>query len=192
MFALASPKYRYYINDEDFIAEVDALWLAFARENSATELTEPSLFSKPIWDFIADSPTRSLYKEIHAHVRLTGNPVTVPFRCDSPTLERHMQLTVFKCSDNRLLYESTLMRVVPQRRLDVLDSSQKRSRDFLTMCSFCKRSLVEPSGWLDMADIALHLRLYDRQLIPELRYTVCPECENRLYEKLRPSYQTLS
>jgi hypothetical protein len=90
-----------------------------------------------------------------------------------------MQLTISKQPQGQLLYESELIRATPQRRLAMLDPEQKRSADFLTMCSFCKRSLIEPSGWLEMENIALKLRLYKQQAVPELRYTVCPECATR-------------
>jgi hypothetical protein len=49
----------------------------------------------------------------------------------------------------------------------------------LTMCSFCKRSLIEPSGWLEMEDISLRLKMDDQPSVPELRYTVCPDCSSR-------------
>jgi|GEM_PF-5776823 len=91
-----------------------------------------------------------------------------------------MQLTVSKDAGGQLLYESILVRAVPQRNLDILDQDKKRSIAFLTMCNFCKRSLIEPEGWLEMEDISRKLRLYDRQTVPSLRYTVCPECERHL------------
>ncbi len=170
------PIYRYRIDDADVVVDVDRWWLAFARENNAVELDESAVVGRRIWDFISDEPTQSVYREIHDHVRSTGTPVTVPFRCDSPTLQRHMQLTISREPDGKLLYESMLVRVVPQRRLAALDRGEKRSEAFLTMCSFCKRSLIEPSGWLELENISLKLRMYERQTVPELRYTVCPEC----------------
>ena len=91
-----------------------------------------------------------------------------------------MQLTISKYDHHLLLYESVLIRTAPQQTLRLLDSSQQRSNDFLTMCSFCKRSLIEPSSWLDMENISLKLRLYEKQTVPELRYAVCPDCRNNV------------
>jgi hypothetical protein len=185
MDAHVQPIYRYYLDEADVVVCVDHWWLAFAKENNAAGLNESSVIGKVVWEFISDEPTRTLYKEIHDHVRSSGNPITVPFRCDSPTLKRYMQLSICKHVDGQLLYESALIRALPQRRLAVLGSTQKRSNAFLTMCSFCKRSLIEPSGWLEMENISLKLRMYDKQTVPELRYTVCPECANQLQHTCR-------
>ncbi|TWT82816.1 hypothetical protein CA13_42790 [Planctomycetes bacterium CA13] len=180
MVAHVQPVYQYSVDEADIIIRVNDWWIAFAKENNAAVLDEPSVVGHAVWDFIADEPTRMLYKEIHEQVRKSGIPITVPFRCDSPTLKRFMQLTIGKNPRGQLLYESSLIRAVPQARCAVLDSQQKRSNAFLTMCSFCKRSLVEPSGWLEMENISLKLRQYERQTVPELRYTVCPVCVNQL------------
>ncbi len=170
------PIYRYVVDKSDIIIDVDDWWLAFAKENNADELNRTSVIDQCLWDFIVDEPTRSLYQVVHAHVRATETPVTIPFRCDSPTLQRHMELTVHPHVSGQLRYESRVVRVVPQATLSTLRRAQKRSLSFLTMCSFCKRSLIEPSGWLDLADISLTLHLFDQEVVPQLRYTVCPEC----------------
>jgi hypothetical protein len=184
------PVYRYCVDDSNVIVDVDHWWLAFARENNAAQLNETSVVGRLLWEFISDEPTRSLYKEIHDRVRSSGNPISVPFRCDSPTLQRYMQLTISKHHDGLLLYESTLIRTLPQRRFALLDPEQKRSADFLVMCSFCKRSLIEPSGWLELENISLKLRLFDQQTVPGLIYTDCPKCTNELRPKQRQTHQT--
>lgn len=171
--------YRYHLDDADVMTAVDQWWLAFARENGTSELDAASVIGRPIWDFIAGEPTRTLYKELHQYVRRTGNPVTVPFRCDSPTLQRHMQLTIQRQESGCLQYESELLRVIPQRRVKLIGTG-KRSSAVLTMCSFCKRALLEPSGWLDLEYISLRLRMMDEQTVPDLRYTICPQCATKI------------
>jgi hypothetical protein len=183
MVAPVQQIFRYGINDADVIEHVDRWWLAFASENNANELDETSVLGHPIWEFIADLPTQRLYREIHHRVRSSGNPIEVPFRCDSPTMRRYMRLTISHSAAGHLRYESQLIRAVPQRQLPLLNPSSKRSDAFLTMCSCCKRSLIEPSGWLEMEDIALRLRMYDQQAVPDLRYTLCPDCSKQLLGK---------
>jgi hypothetical protein len=169
--------YRYLLDDEDSIVWVDGWWLAFAKENGAPELNETSVVGHAIWEFITGEPTKRLYEELHERVRNSGTPITVPFRCDSPTLQRHMQVTIHRDGNRRLLYESRLLRVQPQPRVRMLDMHERRSNESLTMCSCCKRSLLEPSDWLDLQNISLRLRMFDEQTVPELQYTVCPDCE---------------
>src|SRR6056297_1489890 len=162
MVASIPQIYRYRLDRSDVIDFVDSWWLAFATENGADELNETFVVGRPIWDFIGDEPTRSLYREVYQHVRSTGQPIDIPFRCDSPTLRRYMQLTVRREKDDRLLLESKMIRTASQQGLRVLSRSARRSSSFLTMCSFCKRSLIEPAGWLEMQDIALRLKLDDQ------------------------------
>ncbi len=178
MVAKIEAVYCYSLDAEDRIVSVDDWWLAFASENGAAELDRKSVLGRQVWEFICDEPTRTLYREIHNHVRATGHPIVVPFRCDSPMLQRFMQLRISLHADGQLHYESRLIRVVPQARLGVLDPTREKSNNVLTMCSMCKRSLLEPVGWLDLQAISLQLRMFDQQKVPQLRYTVCPQCSN--------------
>lgn len=171
--------YCYSVDEADVIDFVDRWWLAFATENGAAGLEEAAVIGHPIWEFICDQPTTRLYREIHEHVRVSGKAIDVPFRCDSPTLRRYMQLSISRQDRGHLLYESKVIRTAPQRCLAALNRSTKRSRSFLTMCSMCKRCLIEPSGWLEMEDIALRLKMDDQPTVPELRYTLCPDCSSR-------------
>ena len=182
MVAPVQQIYRYAVDRSDVIAYVDHWWVAFASENGAPELQESSVVGRVIWEFIHDEPTISLYREVHDHVRASGHAVEVPFRCDSPTLKRYMQLTIIPGNEGQLLYESKVIRTVPQHCEKLLEQTAQRSKSFLTMCSFCKRCLLEPSGWLEMEDISLRLRMDDEPSVPELHYTVCPNCANRLCE----------
>jgi len=176
MVATAERVYRYSVDKADVIDFVDRWWLAFATENGAPGLDEATVVGRSIWDFVVDEATTKLYREIHQRVRTTGRAIEVPFRCDSPGLRRYMQLTIRPQDEWQLLYESKMIRAAPQSCPALRDRGPTRSTSSLTMCSFCKRSLLEPSGWLEMEDIALRLQMDDQPTIPELRYTVCPDC----------------
>jgi hypothetical protein len=176
------PRYRYRIDEADRLVWVDALWLAFAQENGAAELTEESVLGRSLWDYVAGDEIRRLYMEINGRVRLTGRSVILPFRCDSPTLQRHMRMTITRGDAGQLLYESLLVRTRSQRHLGVLDSARARSASFLTVCSCCKKALLETVGWLDLEDIAVRLGLFEMQKAPTLRHTVCPTCVRTLLD----------
>ncbi len=178
--APSGPIYQYRVDESDAIIWVDQWWLAFANENGATDLIEANVLGRSIYDFIGGEPTKTLYRELHQYVRSSGKSVTVPFRCDSPSLQRFMQVSIHRQGADELLYQSMLLRVESQPFVRLLDSEQARSAAFLTMCSCCKRSMLEPSGWVDLENISLRLRLFDQQAVPALRYTVCPDCEKQV------------
>ncbi len=185
MIATTHPICSYRVDEKDCIAFVDHWWLAFARENGAASLTEELVLGRSIWDFICDKPTQLLYNEVHAHVRATNKAILIPFRCDSPTMKRFMELKIRPYPNGQLEYESRLLQVVPQHHVSALDHGCERSQAFLTMCSVCKRSLIEPSGWLDLQNISLKLRTFE-QATPQLRYTICPECSSTCHQVRSP------
>ena len=181
--ATTPKKYQYRVDATDAIVSVDPLWIAFAQENGAEELTEQSVVGRSLWDFFAGDETRALFKQVHALVRSRGKKVVLPFRCDSPNLERHMRMTISDQGQGQLSYDNVIVRAVPQFYLGLLDTSRPRSRSFLTMCSCCKRCLLEPHGWLDVVETSLRLRLFEAETPPELRHTICPTCaDTQRYE----------
>lgn len=127
-----SSKCHYRVDATDVLRWVDDWWLAFARENGAPELTEQHTLGHSLWEFIADCATRELYQEIHSRVRSSCRTVVLPFRCDSPTLRRHMRLTIKLGDSGQLLYEGVLTRAEPCSSLEVLDPSFPRSQAVLT------------------------------------------------------------
>jgi hypothetical protein len=175
-----SSKCRYRVDAEDVMTWVDDWWLAFARENGAAELTEENVLGHSLWDFIADNVTQELYQEVHNRVRSTCRRIVLPFRCDAPTLRRHMLLTITPEDSGHLLYEGVLTHVEPCPPVDVLDPSFPRSQAVLTMCSNCKQAMVEPYGWLEIEDAVARLGLFEKPKSPRLNYTVCHGCKSVL------------
>ena len=94
MRASTYPVFEYQIDSNDVLVLVSDDWLAFARENGASELDAKFIIGRSLWDFIPDEPTQTLYRDVIATVRATDQPIVVPFRCDSPTLRRFMRLEV--------------------------------------------------------------------------------------------------
>ena len=180
MTKLSLAKYRYRVDTNDVLVWVDSWWLAFARENRAPELTEQYVLGRSLWEFVADSGTRELYQQIHRQLRAGKQRVVLPFRCDSSTVNRHMQLTITTEPDGQLSYESVLLRAETHRELPLLDRDQPRSNAFLTICSCCMTALVEPSGWLDLAEVVVRLRLLESERVPRLRHVTCPNCADAM------------
>lgn len=178
------PTYRYRVDADDLLVWVDEWWIAFAQENGASRLVEETILGRPLWDFVAGDEICRLYAAIHARVRASGKQVILPFRCDSPSLQRHMRLTITREDAGQLLYECLLLRAEPQRYLGVLDSERPRSQSFLTLCSCCKQGMLEPSGWIDLEDIAVRLKLFESPNVPELRHTICPACADTIQNSI--------
>ena len=178
-------RYEYRVDGTDRVDWVSSNWLAFARENGAATLTESSVLGCCLWDFIADDQTRDLYQSIHSRVRELRNKVIVPFRCDSPTIRRYMQLSISGAADNDcLFYESGITRVEPRSYLAVLDPACTRTDSALWMCSCCKKILLEPHGWLEVEDVSEKLQLNHRKKLPFCQHTLCRDCRKLMGQSM--------
>ena len=140
-------------------------------------LAQHAVTGRPLWDFIDGDETSQLYQTILHRVRTSALRIVVPFRCDSPMLRRYMRLEITCQPQRNVQFDGILERVEPTERFNLFDRDFPRSRDALTLCSCCRRALVEPSGWLEIEDAAARLHLLEKARAPQLRHTVCLDCQ---------------
>jgi hypothetical protein len=164
------------VDAHDTITSVSPSWLAFARENGAPELTDEAVRGHSLWDFVNGAETIELYQRILQRVRTSSLQIVVPFRCDSPTLRRFMRLEITCLPEGSVQLDGLMERAEPTERLNLLDVRFPRSCDMLTLCSCCKRALVEPHGWLEIEDAAVRLHLLEEERSPQLCHSVCADC----------------
>ncbi|NQU49755.1 MAG: hypothetical protein HQ519_13975 [Planctomycetes bacterium] len=84
--------FSYRIDSEDKILAVSAEWLRFAKENMAADLEREFVVGRSLWQFITGDEVKHLYEIIFERARQTGDQIALPFRCDSPTERRFMEL----------------------------------------------------------------------------------------------------
>lgn len=177
MVSCNTVRYAYTVDAQDRLIWVSPAWLAFARENGAAQLTEESTLGKSLWSFIADEATCQLYQALMARIRERKSRMTLPFRCDSPSLRRYMWLALVAEDDGHLRLEGTLVKTEPREYVGLFDAHSRRNRQVLTMCSICQRVLIEPLGWIDIDDAVVQLNLLEGDPHPQLRYAICQACE---------------
>jgi hypothetical protein len=175
-----TQNYQYCIDANDYLIEVDELWLAFARENGAAQLTETTVLGRSLWDFVEGEAIRAVYEDIHERLRTCGKSASFSFRCDSPRLKRHMRMLITPRDNGQLVYASHIVWTEPQRVLALLDTEQQRSRLLLSVCSCCKKAMLEPDVWLEIEKVSLAMGLLESGKLPQLRHTICPECSGSL------------
>lgn len=185
---------RYALAGDCTIAWTSANWDRFANENGAPELAGDSVVGQSLWRFVAGAETRAVYEALFDRVLGSGEPVTVPFRCDSPDLRRFMELRIRRGAGKGLELRAELVREEPRPRVAVLGSAQPRAGAPVVLCSFCKRVRVEdPTGpssrgsteWLELEEAASRLDPLAATPPPPVRHGVCPDCEERLLQSPR-------
>jgi hypothetical protein len=131
----------YRVDGRDVITRVNAAWRAFAAENGAPSLAARAVGTS-LWAHVEGAETRALYAAVHAAVRRSGRPVTLPFRCDAPEERRWMELTVRPLGGGHLQVVSALVQQAVWPRVALLDPAEPRGAGQFVMCSWCKRVRV--------------------------------------------------
>lgn len=168
-------QFGYTLDRTDRIRAVDDAWCRFAAENDAADLPQ-SVIGRPLWHFVSGEETRSFYRQLMQKVRDTGAPLTLPFRCDSPTERRFMEITMAPGDvEGELHCRTVLMRVEPRETVDLL-RRQPRHGDKLDVCAVCRRVKVQPTRWLEIEEAMRELRLAHPSA-PRMRARICPDCE---------------
>ena len=169
---------RYELDQHWRIVAVDDAWSAFARANDAPELLPPEPLGHPVLAYIEDRTTAALYEAIFARVRRRRAAMVIPFRCDSPTQRRYLDLHVEPSPTAALTVRSTLRHSEARDAMPLLDRRRARDARLLRMCSFCKRVDVR-QHWCEVEDAVGELRLFDSESMPTLSHGVCPGCYRR-------------
>ena len=170
----------YRIDAHDVILDVDAEWLEFAELNDTPDLSRDRVVGRPLWDFIAGAEVEHLFRMIFERCRERSSGARVPFRCDSPTRVRRMILAIEPRPDRGLEVTSVLLGAEDRDHVALLDANAPRSDVLLAICSWCKRIELPDEGWTEVEPGVRKLDLFSEAPVPQLRHSVCPDCEKRV------------
>lgn len=126
------------------------------------------ILGRPLRDFIAGDSTRMFLDAALEATRLTGRPRRLPYRCDTPTLARRMQMCLQPLADGRVRVTHLLLAQQPlPRPLAFRAATQAPAR---LRCSLCLRLRSTAGHWQDPVSAP-----------PDpaplaVRYTLCPDC----------------
>ena len=171
-----TARVEYRINAKDLLVDVSKDWARFALENAAPSLLADQVLGRSIWDFICDSDTRRLYRNLLAKVRSGNSPSTVELCCDAPHLCRDIRLVISPLSRGRVQFVGTVIRAEERDSIGLLDQTVSRSRNQITICSWCKEVLLPNGCFVDVETAVGQLGLFQRSEMPTLRQATCPAC----------------
>lgn len=168
--------YDYGIDASDMLVFLNDDWLDFARSNGAPELRRERVLGHELWEFVADAATRDFYRSIFADVRRRRQPVTVPFRGDSPDYFRFMHLVISPGQNGEIEFCSQLIREQKRPYLPLLDRTIEHAPERPTICSICLRIPGPDAKWVEPEQAVARLELFDTPKPPTLDYHLCPAC----------------
>lgn len=163
------------------IVGVGGAWDRFALDNDGGAAVAARVLGTDLLVHVSGEPTRALLDGVLWHVRRAERPIVVPFRCDSPELERHMEMTVTPEPGEGLLFAYRLLRTVPlpfPLPLRFSASGVPRGR-MLFRCSNCNR-LLRDGVWREPSTLG------DMPAVPiAVSYGICGPCRATV-ERLLP------
>ncbi len=165
----------YEVDDDLTIVAVDEAWSEFARTNDGIDLLPPRPLGRSLLSYIPDLPTAHVYERLFERVRQTGQPLAIPFRCDSPTLRRFLELHLEGRSGGGFRLSTVLLRAESRVHVPLLERSRPRGDGLLLMCSWCKRVSI-PKAWVEVEEAVSELRLFEREALPDISHGICPDC----------------
>ncbi len=176
-----SRRFVHEVDSDDRIRSVNADWEAFARENGAPELTAATVVGRPLLDFITGDELQQLHLMLMLRVRVSTEPVDLPFRCDGPRQRRWMRLRISPLADGGLRFEGRIERRAFRDAVPLFDRDAPHSlEEFVTVCSWCKRMLVGEE-WVEVEVAVERLALFEREPMPGLTHGICSSCVPVLY-----------
>ena len=176
--------YRYEIDRNDLIVDVDANWLAFAKENDAADLTRERVVGRSVHVFIAGWVASELYALLFNALRRSRAAATLPFRCDAPSLKRYMQMELSPGEDGHLRLAGRLLRSAAHPRIPLLDAKVRRNGEWLLICSLCRRILLADGSWREIEEALPSPYAEPVDGLPQLSHDVCPSCVFALREAM--------
>ena len=175
-------KIRYWIDQNDLICKVDDYWDNSLEDPTDQRIKSNEIIGKLLFDFICDDITRMFIKTLLQSVRLLKQPLCRPYRCDSPTEKRYMQMTI-ALEDNQLLSVTheiikTEPLVIPASFETVSCKKVTPQSSFHIRCSICNRlRLVGHKNWEEVDTLS------DKDLKKQpiyVIYGVCFDCKGSL------------
>jgi hypothetical protein len=177
---LYQRRFIWIIDAADKIVHVNNDWLAFAGENTAPQLTVTVVLNQPIWRFIQGQETSYLYQQIFRRVRAGKSPVTFPFRCDSPDYRRFMEMQLSILPGDAIRLMTHILREERRDPADLLDALQDMAREYLKICSWCKRLNIPGQGWGEIEAAIVALDLFGHHPMRQMTHTICDSCRGAL------------
>jgi hypothetical protein len=142
-------------------------------------LTVAGVRGRPFSDFAPDPDMAPVYQLVFKRVRTTGQTMHVPYRTDSPTERRYMEMEVAPLADG---FVECRIRTILAHELPAEAPPNPRD-SLLPVCAWCKRVRLAGGSWAEVEEAAERLALF---LGPARRLThgICPTCDAAVRESL--------
>jgi hypothetical protein len=166
----------YTIDAADTIVAVSGLWDDFARDNDGESIVAEKIMGQKLDQFIHGDETLMFVRTMIMSARVLQRPVHRPYRCDSPSLKRFMEMTVQPRPEGVVEVIHRELRCEPIAcKIPVVAEFSGARAPFVKRCSLCNRVRAK-DVWSEI-DEAVQAKRLPADVAPlRVIYGVCPDC----------------
>ncbi len=181
------PQIVYRVDHQDIITSMSRSWDCLASEHGAMRLPRDELIGQPIWTFIEDNSTQTIYEELMATLRLSCGSVSFPYCCTSAKVRHRMEMTATANDAGEIEFRAEIVHTE-----SVLFTPEMRRRfggqPLAIRCNLCTQ-IRFGSTWGDIVT-AVQNGLLDSDLPAMIAFGVCEECCGEVFDRRsRESWQ---
>jgi hypothetical protein len=169
----------YQINGRDEIISVNDEWCRYASDHGWEGISPDKVLHRPIYNYITDSTTSSLYQTLFKRVR-GGSSVRYQFNCESISHRRIMEMSVKSIGDGGgLEMKARMLRKQARKQAPNIQPCESANNpteeEFLRACGWCSRIDLE-GFWHEVEDAVARLGMFEFSRLPKLTHGICKEC----------------
>lgn len=158
----------YRIDSHDRLAYADGAFHRFADAAGVPHLPAEWL-GKSLWDCIDDDELRAVFVALVARAR-SGHTVAFSTRCDSPSLERMVDMEIAPWTDGGVEFRCTLGEAALASRV-----KPNSCCDILRVCAWCYRANCD-GVWRDIETVVADQHLLEHARMPIITHGICEAC----------------
>lgn len=168
----------YEVDRNDIIVALSDDWDATINDHHDPKLLSRSLIGKPLSDFISGDVSMMFTETMIASARVQQKPIIKPYRCDSPTRKRRMQMILTPFLEGHVRVEHQQVTETPwQHPMHMRTVGTRQRVGKIKRCSMCN-NLLDGEAWVTQdAYFANHIQTNPESLA--VFYGICPNCSQR-------------
>ena len=174
----------YRIDGRNRITSVGHDWDTFALENGASDLQAEAVVGRSLEEFISGPETAHLWDGLLGVVRGGRSIVGLPYRCDSPSVRRFLEMTLTPLPASAVEFRSRVVREETRSPLGLLDPAAPRTPEFVKLCSWCRRLQRDRYRWDELEVACRDLGLLERRALPQISHSICLDCFGRAADEI--------
>lgn len=173
----------YVIDKNDMLTDYSENFMTFAISNGWKP--ESEIIGRNIFDFIEGIEVRHIYRTLFDLTRQGKHIGPIPFRCDSPTSRRFMELFFTPGDYGSIRITSKISKIEHRKPINILFMTNvERSQKFLRMCSICKKIDLGKTSWVEIEEGLVSLGIFISEKPFKITHGLCPGCFNLLMSEI--------